>query len=148
MNMERLVRDLLRLARLDAGQETIERRPVSMAGVISAGMPVLIVEDATSGRRGIQRFIHCIAPVTKKYAKIYRSGGPPDENALRQSAISHASRLRVTPQLALAYRKAAGPVRSFPHNKRPAAFGRPRSLVRVTPKRRPPESGRSGSLTF
>ena len=34
--MERLVRDLLRLARLDAGQESIDRRPVPIAGVLKA----------------------------------------------------------------------------------------------------------------
>jgi len=34
--MERLVRDLLRLARLDAGQEAIDRRPVPIASVIAA----------------------------------------------------------------------------------------------------------------
>jgi two-component system phosphate regulon sensor histidine kinase PhoR len=37
MRMERLVRDLLRLARLDAGQETIERVPVSVA-TLAAGV--------------------------------------------------------------------------------------------------------------
>jgi two-component system, OmpR family, phosphate regulon sensor histidine kinase PhoR len=36
LRMERLVRDLLRLARLDAGQETIERVPVTLSGLITA----------------------------------------------------------------------------------------------------------------
>ncbi len=36
LRMERLVRDLLRLARLDAGQETIERVPVGIAALIGA----------------------------------------------------------------------------------------------------------------
>lgn len=36
MNMERLVRDLLRLARLDAGQETIERRPVPVSALVGS----------------------------------------------------------------------------------------------------------------
>jgi two-component system phosphate regulon sensor histidine kinase PhoR len=35
LRMERLVRDLLRLARLDAGQETIERVPVGLAALIA-----------------------------------------------------------------------------------------------------------------
>jgi two-component system phosphate regulon sensor histidine kinase PhoR len=35
LRMERLVRDLLRLARLDAGQETIERNACSLAGLMS-----------------------------------------------------------------------------------------------------------------
>jgi two-component system phosphate regulon sensor histidine kinase PhoR len=33
--MERLVRDLLRLARLDAGQELLERAPASVAGIVA-----------------------------------------------------------------------------------------------------------------
>jgi two-component system phosphate regulon sensor histidine kinase PhoR len=36
MRMERLVRDLLRLARLDAGQEALERVPCSVAGLLTA----------------------------------------------------------------------------------------------------------------
>jgi two-component system phosphate regulon sensor histidine kinase PhoR len=36
MRMERLVRDLLRLARLDAGQETVERVPVAIGGLVTA----------------------------------------------------------------------------------------------------------------
>ena len=36
MRMERLVRDLLRLARLDAGQEALERVPCSVEGLFSA----------------------------------------------------------------------------------------------------------------
>ena len=36
MRMERLVRDLLRLARLDAGQEVLERVPCSVEGLFSA----------------------------------------------------------------------------------------------------------------
>jgi len=36
LRMERLVRDLLRLARLDAGQETLERVPVAVASIVTA----------------------------------------------------------------------------------------------------------------
>ncbi|MEO8481314.1 MAG: ATP-binding protein [Acidobacteriota bacterium] len=36
LRMERLVRDLLRLARLDAGQETLERAPVAVTGLVTA----------------------------------------------------------------------------------------------------------------
>lgn len=36
LRMERLVRDLLRLARLDAGQETLERAAVSVAGLVAS----------------------------------------------------------------------------------------------------------------
>src|SRR5207245_8060954 len=36
LRMERLVRDLLRLARLDAGQEAVERLPCSIEGLFSA----------------------------------------------------------------------------------------------------------------
>lgn len=36
MRMERLVRDLLRLARLDAGQETLEQVPCSVEGLVNA----------------------------------------------------------------------------------------------------------------
>jgi two-component system phosphate regulon sensor histidine kinase PhoR len=36
LRMERLVRDLLRLARLDAGQEALERNPCDVAGLFSA----------------------------------------------------------------------------------------------------------------
>jgi len=36
MRMERLVRDLLRLARLDAGQEALERVPCSVEGLLTA----------------------------------------------------------------------------------------------------------------
>src|SRR5438445_4637104 len=36
LRMERLVRDLLRLARLDAGQEAVERVPCSVEGLFSA----------------------------------------------------------------------------------------------------------------
>ena len=35
LRMERLVRDLLRLARLDAGQETLERAACSVAAIVS-----------------------------------------------------------------------------------------------------------------
>jgi two-component system phosphate regulon sensor histidine kinase PhoR len=35
LRMERLVRDLLRLARLDAGQETVERHPCHVDGIVS-----------------------------------------------------------------------------------------------------------------
>jgi two-component system phosphate regulon sensor histidine kinase PhoR len=49
LRMERLVRDLLRLARLDAGQETIDRVPCSVPGTIDA--VVTDLETLLAGRR-------------------------------------------------------------------------------------------------
>ena len=56
--MERLVRDLLRLARLDAGQETLERIPCQLAGVFH-GVEVEL-DDIIAARR--QTVVHEIAP--------------------------------------------------------------------------------------
>ena len=55
--MERLVRDLLRLARLDAGQETLERTPCQLAGVFH-GVEVEL-GDLIAARR--QRVVQDIA---------------------------------------------------------------------------------------
>jgi two-component system phosphate regulon sensor histidine kinase PhoR len=56
--MERLVRDLLRLARLDAGQETIERLPCSVASLFDGAAADL--DAAIDARR--QTVEHDIAP--------------------------------------------------------------------------------------
>jgi two-component system phosphate regulon sensor histidine kinase PhoR len=58
LRMERLVRDLLRLARLDAGQELVERVPCP-AESLFAGIETDLAE-LIAGRR--QRVIHDIAP--------------------------------------------------------------------------------------
>jgi two-component system phosphate regulon sensor histidine kinase PhoR len=56
LRMERLVRDLLRLARLDAGQETLERSPCSVDALF-AGVVAELSREIEQRRQTVQRII-------------------------------------------------------------------------------------------
>ncbi len=70
LRMERLVRDLLRLARLDAGQEPIERTACAVAGIINAVCADL--DPLIAGRRQqvVRRVADDAASVTGDPAKL------------------------------------------------------------------------------
>jgi two-component system phosphate regulon sensor histidine kinase PhoR len=70
LRMERLVRDLLRLARLDAGQEAIERVSCPVSGIINAVCADL--DPLTAGRRQpvIRRVADDASTVTGDPAKL------------------------------------------------------------------------------
>ena len=56
LRMERLVRDLLRLARLDAGQETLERSPCSVDSLFS-GVVAELCREIEQRRQNVHRVI-------------------------------------------------------------------------------------------
>jgi two-component system phosphate regulon sensor histidine kinase PhoR len=83
--MERLVRDLLRLARLDAGQETVERVPLPVDALFN-GVEVELA-DGIAARR--QTVIHDIAPD----AAIVHGDPPKLHDALRnllENAVNYS----------------------------------------------------------
>ena len=86
LRMERLVKDLLRLARLDAGQETLERAPLSIES-LAAGIATELEADLTARR---MRLVVSTAPgastVTGDPAKLHDAVRNLVENAVRHGA--------------------------------------------------------------
>ena len=94
--MERLVQDLLRLARLDAGQETLERVPCQV-DVLFAGVETELADAITSRRQSVRREIaDDAATVPGDPAKLHDALRNLLENASNYSpegsAIAMASR--------------------------------------------------------
>lgn len=86
LRMERLVKDLLRLARLDAGQETLERAPVSLDALL-AGIATEL-ESAIAARR-IQLVVSPgpgAGTIVGDPAKLYDALRNLVENAVRYGA--------------------------------------------------------------
>ena len=68
--MERLVRDLLRLARLESGQETLERSPCSVASLFAAAQADLAGALDARRQRVVQEIDPAAATVTGDPAKL------------------------------------------------------------------------------
>jgi two-component system phosphate regulon sensor histidine kinase PhoR len=82
LRMERLVRDLLRLARLDAGQETLDRTAVSVAGLLTS----VEHEMQTQLEPRRQRLVATIAPEAATV-----SGDPAKLHDILRNLIENAS---------------------------------------------------------
>ena len=119
LRMERLVRDLLRLARLDAGQETLERVPCAVHALFK-GVETDLAEAASARNISMR---HDIVPerltVTGDPAKLHDALRNLLENAINYSPDARHDRPRRTP--------ARGPGRDHRHRPRPGyPGGRPR----------------------
>jgi len=71
LRMERLVRDLLRLARLDAGQETLERVPCSVESLFAGVATELAPAIEARGQRVVQQIEPGAATVRGDPAKLH-----------------------------------------------------------------------------
>ncbi len=105
LRMERLVRDLLRLARLDAGQELLEHVPVSVASLFDGVETELA--DALEGREQVveQRIANDAAMVLGDPAKLHdalrnllenASNYSPTDGHIVMATSRHGDRIHIT----------------------------------------------------
>lgn len=70
LRMERLVRDLLRLARLEGGQDTVERTRVTVAGLVSSVEHDLESALAQRGQRVVAQVADTVPVLSADFAKL------------------------------------------------------------------------------
>ena len=95
--MERLVHDLLRLARLEAGQEPVERAPVSMTSVFNEVVMELEPAIAVKRQRVITRVDPAAATLLTDTAKLHDAIRNLVENAVAYAPPDTAIELAAAP---------------------------------------------------
>jgi two-component system, OmpR family, phosphate regulon sensor histidine kinase PhoR len=105
LRMERLVRDLLRLARLDAGQETLERLPCAVESLFGGVLADLTPALEARGQHVVLQIEPNAATVTGDPAKLHdvlrnllenATNYAPEGGEIVISAARHADRIRLT----------------------------------------------------
>jgi two-component system, OmpR family, phosphate regulon sensor histidine kinase PhoR len=105
LRMERLVRDLLRLARLDAGQETLERLPCVVESLFGGVLADLTPAIEARGQQVVLQIEPDAATVTGDPAKLHdvlrnllenATNYAPEGGEIVISAARHADRIRLT----------------------------------------------------